>query len=179
MNSDPDFVPASAVELQAPANFYSARGYETNESVGWLMRRLVAHLTQDIDRQLDEHDLTNAQWMPLYKIAKSGGSTVAELARLCESDNGAMTRVLDRLEAKGLLRRVRSSTDRRVVNLELTPEGKRAADKVPKVLADVLNSHLAGFSREEFSTLLRSLQRMLANAEALKARNCAAADNQE
>jgi len=178
MNSEPE-TPSAADVAPAPAEFYSATGYQTNQSVGYLMRRLVNLLTQDIDRQLDEHDLTNAQWMPLFKIAKAGGSTVAEVARICEIDNGAMTRVLDRLEAKGLLKRSRSSTDRRVVNLELTPEGKLAADKVPQVLADVMNSHLAGFSREEFDTLLGLLQRMLANAEAVKARCGATAENQE
>lgn len=162
---------ASREPVAASAKFYDARSYEANMSIGYLMRRLVNSLTSEIDRQLDEHDLTNAQWMPLYKIARGGGSTVAELARGCQTDNGAMTRMLDRLEAKGFLRRIRSTTDRRVVSLELTPEGKRAADKVPKVLADVLNTQLAGFDETEFHALLGYLQRMLVNADATRARN--------
>jgi DNA-binding MarR family transcriptional regulator len=65
------------------------------------------------------------------------GDTVAGLARDLEIDPGAMTRSLDRLEAKGLVRRERSTQDRRVVRLVLTGEGRKVARKVPTVLAQV------------------------------------------
>ena len=77
-----------------------------------------------------------------------------------------MTRLLDRLEAKGLCRRVRDAQDRRVVQLELTPEGRAIAAEVPAALTEVMNALLAGFSREEFVMLKGFLQRMLANGEA-------------
>jgi DNA-binding MarR family transcriptional regulator len=48
----------------------------------------------------------------------------------------------------------------------LTPEGRRVADQVPPVLADVLNGHLEGFSQAEWEQLLHLLQRMVANGEA-------------
>ncbi|MET0335723.1 MAG: MarR family transcriptional regulator, partial [Rhizobacter sp.] len=85
-----------------------------------------------------------------------------------QTDPGATTRMLDRLEAKGLCKRVRSTEDRRVVNLELTPDGDAAADMVPPALAEVMNSHLAGFSKTEWQALLGYLRRMLANAEAMR-----------
>jgi DNA-binding MarR family transcriptional regulator len=55
-----------------------------------------------------------------------------------------------------------------VVNLELTPDGEAAADKVPAALADVMNAHLAGFSKTEWQALTGYLRRMLANAEAMQ-----------
>ena len=125
---------------------YRPSSYEAGESVGYLMRKIVTRLAQEIERQMEPHDLTNAQWVPLLKLRLGLASTVAELARECELDAGAMTRLLDRVEAKGLCRRVRSSEDRRVVNLELTPEGQGAADQVPAVLCDAQNALLAGFS---------------------------------
>ena len=93
-------------------------------------------------------------------------STVAELARECHLDAGAMTRLLDRLESKGLCRRVRSQEDRRVVNIELSPEGRLAAQGIPDILSRVQNTHLAGFSREEFELLKHFLNRILTNAQA-------------
>jgi DNA-binding MarR family transcriptional regulator len=81
-----------------------------------------------------------------------------------------MTRLLDRLEAKGLCRRVRSLEDRRVVNIELTDEGRAAAKEVPYVLSRVQNEHLAGFSAEEWEQLKAYLRRILDNAQALAAR---------
>ena len=93
---------------------------------------------------------------------------VAELARTCEMDAGAMTRLLDRLEAKGLLRRTRSPDDRRVVNLELTEEGREAAAKIPVLLSVLQNECLSGFTAEEWQTLKSLLRRVLANAQALQ-----------
>lgn len=151
-----------------PAAFYSADNYRPEESVGYLMRRVTTQIAQEADRRLGEHELTNAQWAPLYKLRMGHVNTVAELARELQVDTGAMTRMLDRLEAKGLCKRVRSTVDRRVVHLELTPAGRRVADKVPAVLAEVLNDCLAGFSKAEWNTLKDSLRRMLANAEALR-----------
>ena len=79
-------------------------------------------------------------------------------------DAGAMTRLLDRLETKGLCRRVRSLDDRRVVNIELTDAGVEAAKGIPAVLCRVQNAHLAGFSEAEFETLKGFLNRILDNA---------------
>lgn len=166
--------PSDAVApSRAPVQFYRPHSYEAHESVGWLIKRIMSLLSPEIDRQLGEHDLTNAQWMPLFKLAKGCRGTVAELARECQVDNGGMTRMLDRLEAKGFVNRVRSTTDRRVVNLELTPDGRAAADRIPEVLADVMNGYLAGFSREEWLALRGYLQRVLENAEAMRARGTA------
>lgn len=153
---------------RAPASFYNAADYRPEESVGYLMRRVLAVVSQEADRRLGEHELTNAQWAPLFKLRMGHVNTVAELARDLQVDTGAMTRMLDRLEAKGLCKRVRSTVDRRVVHLELTPAGKRVADKVPGVLAEVLNDCLSGFSKAEWTALKDSLRRMLANAEALR-----------
>jgi DNA-binding MarR family transcriptional regulator len=102
------------------------------------------------------------------RMRTSGGSTVAELARWLQVDAGAMTRLLDRLEKKGLCKRVRSTADRRVVQVELTAEGEAAIAEVPAVLADVMNAHLAGFSNSEWQTLRTYLQRMVATGELLR-----------
>ena len=158
---------------RTPAHFYRADGYCANESVGYLMRRVLLAITQDTDKRLEPHGLTHAQWGPLFFIRKSGSATVAELARELQTDPGAMTRLLDRLEAKGLCKRVRSTDDRRVVNLALTAEGQRAADMVPVALAEVMNAHLAGFSHAEWQTLKGFLLRMLDNAEVCRDARCA------
>jgi DNA-binding MarR family transcriptional regulator len=151
-----------------PATFYRAKGYGAEDSVGYLMRRVVSGIAHGVDQRLEAVGLTNAQWAPLLKLHLGHAATVAELARGCFVDAGAMTRMLDRLETKGLVRRVRSTADRRVVNIELTAEGARAAKQIPAVLCDVQNAHLAGVSRDEWLALKSTLQRMLDNAHALQ-----------
>ena len=117
--------------------------------------------------QVNSLGLTEAQWMPLFKLHMAMASTSSELARECRIDTGATTRMIDRLEEKGFIQRERSAADRRVVKLELTPEGRATAGHIPTALCKVQNELLAGFTREEFDTLKSLLRRMLANAQTL------------
>lgn len=149
--------------------FYKADSYQPDESVAYLMRRVINSLQAEIDRELEPQDLTSAQWVPLYKLHLGHATSAAELATVCMLDAGAMTRTLDRLEAKALIRRVRSAEDRRVVNLELTAEGTAAAGQIPATLCKVLNAHLKGFTVEEWQLMKSLLRRMLDNAQDLQA----------
>ena len=60
--------------------------------------------------------------------------------------------------------------DRRVVNIELTDEGRAAAQQVPEILCRVQNQHLAGFSEAEWEQLKSYLRRILDNAQVLSTR---------
>ena len=151
-----------------PAKFYQPDNYCAQESVGYLMKRVMMSIVHQVDKRLDVHALTSAQWGPMLRLRTDGRCTVAELARWSHIDAGAMTRLLDRLEKKNLCKRVRSTEDRRVVQVELTPEGEAAITPVPGVLAEVLNAHLAGFSKTEWLTLQTYLSRMLETGEALR-----------
>jgi DNA-binding MarR family transcriptional regulator len=74
-----------------------------------------------------------------------------------------MTRMLDRLERRGLVRRVAHPNDRRASKLELTAEGKAVYPKLQAAGMKVLNRFLRGFTREEARQLESLLQRMLEN----------------
>jgi DNA-binding MarR family transcriptional regulator len=145
--------------------FYRGGDYRINESIGYLLRQLRIVLERAVDDEMEEHDLTGVQWGPLLMLDHGMGSTAAELARVGCVDTGAMTRMLDRLEAKGLLRRTPCPKDRRVVQLELTDDGRRLCRKIPYGLARVLNSMLRGFSQDELETFKALARRMLANTE--------------
>ncbi|RZI82253.1 MAG: MarR family transcriptional regulator [Rubrivivax sp.] len=150
------------------ADFYHPDSFCSGDSVGFLMRRIMLALVTHVDRQLEEHDLTHAQWTPLFLLRQGRATTLAELSRELQLDAGAMTRTLDRLEAKGLCRRERSTQDRRVVHLALTEAGLAASSHVPKVLCETLNTFLDGFSHDEWQTLLGFLRRMAHNAEIVR-----------
>jgi DNA-binding MarR family transcriptional regulator len=151
-------------------DYYRPESYCAEESVGYLMRRVINAMSQAVDVQLYKPDSpTYPQWLPLHKLHMGKAQTVAELARECMLDAGSMTRLLDRLEAKGLCRRVRSVTDRRVVNIELTDEGRSAARQVPEVLCKVQNAYLTGFDPAEWEQLKAYLRRILDNTQAFGA----------
>ena len=170
-SASPASAPRTARERRTPRvhAFYRPDTYKPDESVGYLMRRILNTVAGEVEHELEPTGLTNAQWVPLLKLYMGSASTVAELSRVCSIDAGGMTRLLDRLETKGLLRRTRSSEDRRVVNLELTDEGRTAAQGIPAILCNVQNAHLRGFSVEEWMTLQSLLNRILDNAQAIQA----------
>lgn len=169
-NNSSEAVKSTGVAPLPPVDFYQPDSYVAGgDSVGHLMSRVVGAMTQELERQFEPSGLTNAQWKPLFKLAFTDTSTVAELARQCTLDAGGMTRLLDRLEAKGLCQRERSEQDRRVVNLALTDAGREAVKDVPAVLSRVHNAYLAGFSHEEWQALKGYLQRILDNALAVQA----------
>jgi DNA-binding MarR family transcriptional regulator len=152
-----------------PPVFYHPDTLKPDESIGRLMREIMSAMASQVDRELAPLGLTEAQWMPLLKLHLNLASTSTELARECRTDAGATTRMLDRLEEKGFIQRARSAQDRRVVNLELTPEGNRTAQHIPAVLCKVQNELLQDFSQEDFDTLKALLRRMLGSAKALAA----------
>ena len=144
---------------------YTVGNYRLEDSIGYLLAQVKAQLSNAVDAELAGHDITAAQWATLKHIDAGRGGTAAELCRNIGCDTGSVTRMLDRLEEKGLVRRTRSTEDRRVVHLELTEAGRTLCPKLTPAAVKVLNRHLRGFSRAELETLKGLLRRMLANAE--------------
>ena len=141
--------------------FYAGDSYVAGDSVGYLLNQVVIAMRRQIEQAMAAHELTAAQWYPLWKLERDGPCTAQELARDMDTDAGATTRLVSRLAAKGLVERLRPDGDRRVVMLQLTPAGRAVAAQVPQVLADVNNAFLRGFSRDEWQQLKALLRRML------------------
>ena len=157
-------LPASA--YPGDPTFYRGDDFQVDESIGYLLRTLRIQMDRAIDVEMAPYDLTGVQWRPLLAIHFGLGDTAAELARVGCVDTGAMTRMLDRLEAKGLLRRSPCPADARIMRITLTAEGQRLCRLIPYGLSRVLNSLLRGFTATELETMKSMVRRMLANAEA-------------
>ncbi len=142
---------------------YRGDALVAEETVGYLIKVFYTAMQRTVDREMAPLDLTAMQWRPLLLLHKGLADTPVELARLLDLDTGAMTRGLDRLEAKGLLRRVRSQQDRRMIRLELTDEGRARARQIPDALAEAQNIHVRGLSAEELASFKQLTRRMIAN----------------
>lgn len=129
--------------------------------------RQIKQVTSSLVRRIDEHmqplELTGMQWEPVMMLWLKRADTVAGLARVSQMGFPAMTRMLDRLEEKDLLRRERSELDRRVVNLHLTPKGKKVASKIWPIVVEGMHVHLDGFRKDELAQFNDFLARMIAN----------------
>jgi MarR family transcriptional regulator, multiple antibiotic resistance protein MarR len=143
---------------------YDKATFQPREAIGALIGRTRKTMIQKIDAELEPLDVSAAQWIVILLVGDGAASSAAGLCELLTYDPGAMTRLLDRLESKGIVRRLRSPEDRRTMPLELTDSGKALYPKILAAMVDVSNRLLHGFSRAEVSQLESYLRRMLANA---------------
>jgi DNA-binding MarR family transcriptional regulator len=127
------------------------------------MKMVMNSLVRRVDEHMQPLELTGMQWEPVLLLWLKRADTVAGLARVSQVGVPSMTRMLDRLEEKDLLRRERSELDRRVVNLHLTAKGRKVANKIWPIVVEGMDVHLDGFKKEELNQLSDLLGRMLAN----------------
>ena len=133
--------------------------------VGHLIGRARSALLTGLDGELEPFGLTGAQFAVLKNVADGVAETAADLCRTMHYDTGSMTRMLDRLEEKAVLRRERCTEDRRVVYLRITDTGNELLPQLRAAAVHVLSRHLAGFSSEEVENLKQYLVRMIHNGQ--------------
>lgn len=96
-----------------------------DQNVGYVVRRAQVWIFQDVKRTLREFDFTPAQFSVLKLIGANPGSAQARVADALVIERARLVQMLDRLEARGLITRTRSPTDRRSHALNLTPQGNQ------------------------------------------------------
>ena len=128
-----------------------------------LINRVRVELVDALDRELAQFDISAPQLIVLASVANREADSAAGLCKTISYDPGAMTRMIDRLEQKGLIRRKPNPDDRRATNLEMTSAGKAL---YPQLLAAKDRIHaqfLRGFTKDEVRTLEDFLNRMIQN----------------
>lgn len=138
----------------------------TGSNICLLFRQVRDGLAHWIEQDLaaNGHALNLSQFLVLRKLDVLGPMTAIELSRAIDHNPGAMTRLLDRLEHQGLLRRCPQAGDRRALRIELTAEGaalsvqlKASADRA----ADHALRHLSASERRQFIALLERVRASL------------------
>jgi DNA-binding MarR family transcriptional regulator len=148
---------------------YNLATYLPANCVGQLIYRVRAAHMNALDEAIARDpdlaalEISAAQYMIISVLAKRGVDSATELCKDLSYDGGAMTRMIDRLEAKGLISRRRCPEDRRLVKLELTEAGLAALPKLRECSVEVLNHFMRGFSQAEARQLEGYLGRMLQN----------------
>ena len=158
-------------------DIYDTTNYQPCRSLGALLSRVKVEWLAALDRELamDKRlaalEISAAQYVVMANLAGPGEpKSASDLCKGISYDAGAMTRMLDRLESKGLIRRSRSAHDRRLVHLELTEEGRSAYPRMRDIAMTVANRLLRGFTKSEARQLETLLNRMLDNAQGVGAR---------
>jgi DNA-binding MarR family transcriptional regulator len=141
-------------------------GYKLDESVGYLLGRVRSTMWNMVTQQtMAGLGITATQASIIFMLASGRSLVAADLAREYGIDASAVTRLVDRLEKRGLLVRERSNADRRMVKLALTAEGMVVAEQIPENFTHVLDVLLTRFTPEEIGFLKSMLRRIMKNSE--------------
>ncbi|HXZ53100.1 MAG TPA: MarR family winged helix-turn-helix transcriptional regulator [Burkholderiales bacterium] len=143
------------------ADFYDVKTYDPRGSLGYLVTLVRRRLLDLVEPEFAALGLTPVQAIIVMGLDAGVADTAADLCKTMQHDPGAMTRVLDQLEERGLVRRVRLAGDRRAQKLELTATGRKALPAIKSAAVRASNRMLSGFSRSEAQQLIGYLKRLL------------------
>ena len=116
------------------------------------------------DEEVAALGVTAAQFTIIANVVKGRAQSACELCHFMDYDRGAMSRMIDRLETKGLVRRVPLPHNRRSMGLEVTEAGKAAFPKMQACLTKVMNRLLKGVAKTQVREAEKTLRKILANS---------------
>ena len=134
---------------------------DLSRNFGFLLNDVARLMRTAYDRRIRKLGLTRAQWWVLTHLYRSNGVTQTELAETLEIEKPTLGRLLDRLEAKGWVRREHDASDRRVWRVHLTEEVEPALRTMRKIAAELRRDALTGISaaeRERFVDTLLAIK---------------------
>jgi DNA-binding MarR family transcriptional regulator len=136
----------------------------SGSTLGLLFRQVRDAMWARMERELAAagHELTFSQYIALKKLS-DGSHGVTDLARAAELNPGAMTRLLDKLEARELIARVADPADRRAWNIHLTEAGRAMWQDVNQCGQRVRERAMHGMSDAEREQLTRLLEQVRDN----------------
>jgi MarR family transcriptional regulator for hemolysin len=126
-----------------------------------LIARVARQWRRAVDRRLQPFGLTEATWLPLLHIARAASPMrQKDLSASLVLDGSSVVRLLDALEAAGLIERREENADRRAKIIGLTERGLAIIDQVEATSRDVRAAVLTGLSDDEITVATSVLDRV-------------------
>ena len=137
--------------------FYIGTGYRIV-----LALRRIAHAMDTHSRQLvSQHNITGPQLLCLFFVSKNAPTTLSHISEQLSLSASTVNGILDRLEAKSLILRQRTSSDRRKVLLEPTPAGLDVVSNAHKLLHQTFADRLSTLPEAEQIAIAQSLDKIV------------------
>lgn len=128
--------------------------------------RRVFHVLTEKSRKVEyDTGLTGSQLWVVKMLIGEPNMMVSDLARRMYLHPATMVGLLDRLEAKGLVRRTRSERDRRVVHVSITDQGRELVQNSPEVAHGLLTKGLEPLSEKKLHAISDGLELIVAILE--------------
>jgi DNA-binding MarR family transcriptional regulator len=136
---------------------------DLSRNFGFILNDVARLLRTAFDRRVKSLGLTRSQWWVLNHLFRNDGVTQSELAEILEVEKATLGRLLDRLEAKGWVRRESDADDRRAKRVFLTEEVEPAMKTMRAAAAELRRDALAGLSAEDQARFVDALLAVKSN----------------
>lgn len=131
---------------------------DPERSLGFLIHDVARLLRRSFNRGVQALGLTQTQWRAIAQLSRNEGINQVTLADILEVQPISLARLLDRMQASGLVERRPDPRDRRAVRLYLTAEAEPILAALRKQAADTHNQALGGMAEEGHAQLIEALQ---------------------
>ena len=146
----------------------SSGGYPPVESAGYLVRDAHRAFQRLLEKRIAAHGISRGQWYFLRVLWTQDGLSQRELSARVGMMEPTTVIALRSMEKAGLVRRSRSSDDKRVTNVWLSAKAKRLRDEMLALARGINEEACQGVSREEFDAFRRAIARMTVNLDKVK-----------
>ena len=125
------------------------------------LRQILQEMSKHSKLILENYNISTPQLICLNEVFQHGPISIGALTKIVFLNNSTVTGIIDRLEKRELVRRVRISKDRRQVHIEITAQGIEFIKKAPKPIQDQFMDRLITLDEEKIALILWSLEMLV------------------
>lgn len=137
--------------------------FDMNLSLGFILNRTSIQSKALFTQRIKQFDISPEQWSLVFRTVESKGLTQKELSDSTYKDQANITRSIDRLEKKSLLKRVPNHNDRRMINIFPTEDAINLVDTIIPISSEFNSFLTKDFSEEEKQQLIKLLNKVYEN----------------
>lgn len=137
----------------------------SGRSLGFIINATNTKMKNHLAKALKPYNVTPEQWALLIQLWEQEGITQKELSKKSLKDQPTTTRILDKLEKRGLIRRQANPEDRRAFLIYLTNEGRNMKAPLTGLARQALAEALRGFTDQDQTQLRNLLNRIIDNLD--------------
>ena len=152
---------------------------DPDRQFGFLLTDITRLMRRNFSRRAQPLGMTEGQWRLLARLSENQGISQAALADIMEVQPITLVRLIDRLEASGLVVRKPAPHDRRAFQLYLTPKAQPLLDRIWDFAHETREAAMAGLSAVAREQMIDALIDLKANLVRLEAAEAAAADAED
>lgn len=141
------------------------KDFKLENSIGHIVNIVANKLKQELENSFSKqgYDISAYQWMVLNIVIENDGINQNELSKKSKKDKTNIARILEKLERKNYIERIKDSEDKRVFRVFATQTGKDVKSKLSLIASNLVSKSTSGVTKDEHDICIQTLKKIYAN----------------